>query len=75
MAPSERPRSIRALRDTLVGYDSVPAFNTTRRVAYRPPIAVSLLVVKARTPALGYLGIRMVIEWIMVAHVDSSDCR
>jgi len=31
--------------------------------------------VMARTPALGYVGIRMVIDWIMVAHVDSSDCR
>jgi len=31
--------------------------------------------VKARTPALGYVGSRAVIEWIMVAWVDSSDCR
>jgi hypothetical protein len=31
--------------------------------------------VKARTPALDYVGLRTVIEWIMVAHVDSSDCR
>jgi hypothetical protein len=30
--------------------------------------------VKARTPALDYVGLRTVIEWIMVAHVDSSDC-
>jgi len=31
--------------------------------------------VKARTPALDYVSLRTVIEWIMVAHVDSSDCR
>ena len=29
----------------------------------------------ARTPALGYVGIRMVIDWTMVAHVESNDCR
>jgi len=31
--------------------------------------------VKARTPPLGYVGLHTVIEWIMVAHVYSSDCR
>jgi hypothetical protein len=30
--------------------------------------------VKARTPARDYVGIRRAIEWIMIAHVDSSDC-
>ena len=42
MAPSEWMRSIRAVRDTLVADYSAPGVNTTRRVVYRPPIAVSL---------------------------------
>jgi len=41
MAPSERTRSVRAVRDTPVADYSAPGVNTTRRVAYRPPIAVS----------------------------------
>jgi len=41
MAPSEWTRSIRAFRDTPVAEYSAPGVNTTRRVAYRPPIAVS----------------------------------
>jgi len=40
MAPSEWTRSIRAVRDTPVADYSAPGANTTRRVAYRPPIAV-----------------------------------
>jgi len=42
MALSERTRSIRAVRDTLVADYSPPGVNTTHRVVYRPPIAVSL---------------------------------
>jgi hypothetical protein len=41
MAASEWTRSVRAIRDTPVADVSVPGVNTTRRVAYRPPIAVS----------------------------------
>jgi len=41
MAPSEWTRSVRAVRDTLVADYSAPGLNTTHRVAYRPPIAVS----------------------------------
>jgi len=41
MAPSEWTRSVRAVRDTPVADYSVPGLNTTRHVAYRPPIAVS----------------------------------
>jgi len=41
MAPSEWTRSVRAVRDTPVADYSAPGVNTTRRVAYRPPIAVS----------------------------------
>jgi len=41
MAPSEWMRSVRAVRDTPVADDSAPGVNTTRRVAYRPPITVS----------------------------------
>jgi hypothetical protein len=41
MAPSEWTRSVRAVRDTPVAGYSAPGLNTTRRVAYRPPIAVS----------------------------------
>ena len=41
MAPSEWMRSVRAVRDTPVADYSAPGVNTTRRVAYRPPIAVS----------------------------------
>ena len=41
MAPSEWMRSVRADRDTPVADYSAPGVNTTRRVAYRPPITVS----------------------------------
>jgi hypothetical protein len=41
MSPSEWTRSIRAVRDTPVEDYPAPGLNTTRRVAYRPPIAVS----------------------------------
>jgi len=41
MAPSEWTRSVRAVRDTPVADYSAPGVNTTRCVAYRPPIAVS----------------------------------
>jgi len=41
MAPSEWTLSVRAVRDTPVADYSAPGVNTTRRVAYRPPIAVS----------------------------------
>jgi len=41
MAPSEWTRSVRAVRDTPVADYSAPGVNTMRRVAHRPPIAVS----------------------------------
>jgi len=41
MAPSEWTSSVRAVRDTPVAVYSAPGVNTTRRIAYRPPIAVS----------------------------------
>jgi len=41
MAPSEWMRAVRAIRDTPVADYSTRGLNTTRRVAYRPPIAVS----------------------------------
>jgi len=41
MAPSEWARSVRAVRDNPVAGYSVLRANTARRVAYRPPIAVS----------------------------------
>jgi len=41
MAPSEWTRSVRAVRDTPVADYSARGLNTMRRVAYRPPIAVS----------------------------------
>jgi len=41
MATSEWTRSVRAVRDTPVADYSAPGVNTTRRVAHRPPIAVS----------------------------------
>jgi len=41
MAPSEWTHSVRAVRDTPVADYSAPGANTTHRVAYRPPIAVS----------------------------------
>jgi len=41
MAASEWTRSVRAVTDTPVADYSAPGVNTTRRVAYRPPIAVS----------------------------------
>jgi len=44
MAPSEWTRSVRAVRDTSGVDYSAPGINTTRRVAYRPPIAVSPFV-------------------------------
>ena len=41
MAPSEWTRSVRAVRDTQMADYSAPGVNTMRRVANRPPIAVS----------------------------------
>jgi hypothetical protein len=41
LAASEWTRSVRAIRDTQVADYSAPGVNTTRRVPYRPPIAVS----------------------------------
>jgi len=41
MAPSERTRSVRAVRDTPVADYSAPGVNTTCHVAYLPLIAVS----------------------------------
>jgi hypothetical protein len=41
MAPSEWTHSVRAVRDTLVADYSAPGVNSTRRVPYRPLIAVS----------------------------------
>jgi len=41
MAPSEWTRSVRAVRVTPVADYSAPSVNTTRRIAYRPPTAVS----------------------------------
>jgi len=41
MAPSEWTRSVRAVRETPVADFSAPSVNTTHRVAYRPPMAVS----------------------------------
>ena len=41
MAPSEWTRSVRAVRDTPVADYSAPCINTTRRIAYRPTIALS----------------------------------
>jgi len=41
MAPSGWTRSIRAVRDTPVVDNSVHGINSTRRIPYRPPIAVS----------------------------------
>jgi len=41
MALSEWTRSVRAVRATPVADYSAPGVNTTRRVEYRPPIAVS----------------------------------
>jgi hypothetical protein len=44
MAPSQWTRSVRAVRDTPVADYSMPGLNTTRRVAYPPPIAVCVQV-------------------------------
>ena len=41
MALTEWMRSVRAVRDTPVADYTAPGINTTRRVAYRSPIAVS----------------------------------
>jgi len=44
MAASERMHSIRAVRDTQAGNYSAPDVDTTRRVAFGPPIAISPFV-------------------------------
>ena len=44
MAPLEWTRTVRAVSDTPVEDSSAPGLNTTRRVAYRPAIAVSPLL-------------------------------
>ena len=43
MAPSEWTCSVRGIRDIPVAAYSAPGVNTMRRVAYRTPIAVSLI--------------------------------
>jgi len=75
MAPSEWTRSVRAVRDTPVPDYSAPGVNTTRRVAYCPPIAVSpflltLLVYTKYTLYLSHLVISLAlstISWILAA--------
>jgi len=42
MPPSEWTRSVRAVRGNPVADYSAPSANTTRHIAYRPPIAVSV---------------------------------
>jgi hypothetical protein len=42
MAPSEWTWSVKAIRDIILAANSTSGINTTHRVAYRPPIAVSL---------------------------------
>jgi hypothetical protein len=63
----------------LISPQVLPVCNHTRPCLWGRSSAVSHLLtwssVKACTPALDYVGLRTVIEWIMVAHVDSSDCR
>jgi hypothetical protein len=44
MALSEWMRSVRAVRDILAVAYSAPGVNTTCRIAYRPPITVSLFL-------------------------------
>jgi len=44
IAPSVWTRSVRAVRDTPVADHSAPCVNTTRHIAYHPPIAVSLFL-------------------------------
>jgi len=44
MAPSEWTSSVRAVSDTPVAVYTVPGVKTTRRVTYRPPIAISPFV-------------------------------
>jgi len=58
MVPSEWTRSVRAVRDTPVADYSTPGINTTRLVAYRPPIAVSpfLLALSVCTEYTLYLS-------------------
>jgi len=42
MTPSGWTGSVTAVRDTREAFDSAPSINNARRIAYRPPIAVSL---------------------------------
>jgi hypothetical protein len=44
MAPSEWTWSVKAIRDILLAADTASGINTTHHVAYRPPIAVSQLL-------------------------------
>jgi hypothetical protein len=46
-----------------------------KALAEAPQCQIIEAYVKVRMPALDYVGLHTVIEWIMVAHVDSSDCR
>ena len=58
MAQSEWTCSVRAIRDTTVADYSAPGVNTTRRVAYRPLIAVMpfLLALSVYTKCTLYLS-------------------
>ena len=81
MALSEWTRSVRAFRDTPVADNYAPGVNTTRRVEYCPPIAVSpfLLDLSVYTKCTLYLSHLLIslplstiswiyaIAWILVA--------
>ena len=56
MAPSEWTPSIRAIRDTPVEDESVASVNTTRRVAYPPPIEVALCLLNL---SVSYCNLRL----------------
>jgi len=73
MAPSEWTRSVRAVRDTPVADYSAPGINTTRCVAYCPPIAVSpfllaLSVYMKYTLYLSHLLISLALSTISWIH-------
>jgi hypothetical protein len=53
MRASELTRSVRAVSDTPVADYSAPGVNTTRRVVYRPPMAVSV-----------HACIRIAMQWV-----------
>jgi len=70
MAPSEWTHSVSAVRDTTVADYSTPGVNTTRRVAYRPPIAVSPFILAPSVYTKCTLSLAHLLIWLVLSMIS-----